>query len=95
MKKYIVAIAFVFTGLVLFAQNKNVKTSAGAVAGTILPSGIVCFKGIPYAATTRRSLRWKPTQPHARWSGCETVSLTDQALCNKAPLLFSCGRVNF
>jgi para-nitrobenzyl esterase len=53
------------------AQNNSktpplVQTSLGPVQGFI-KSGVVQFLGIPYAAPPVGTLRWMPTQPHARW----------------------------
>lgn len=46
-----------------------VKTTGGAVQGTVLKSGVQAFLGIPYAAPPVRELRWREPQPAARWAG--------------------------
>jgi para-nitrobenzyl esterase len=47
----------------------QVQTDAGAIAGTMADNAIRVFKGIPYAAAPVGSLRWRPPQPVAPWSG--------------------------
>jgi para-nitrobenzyl esterase len=53
------------------SQDKinQVKTVNGLVEGTIEKSGIVSFKGIPFAAPPVGSLRWKEPQPVQNWVG--------------------------
>jgi len=51
------------------AQAQIVQTANGRVEGTILPSGVRAFKGIPYAAPPVGDLRWRPPQPVANWDG--------------------------
>ncbi len=47
-----------------------VHTEAGALSGVhVAAAGLDEFKGIPYAAPPVGSLRWKPPQPMAAWSG--------------------------
>jgi para-nitrobenzyl esterase len=46
------------------------KTSNGTLEGVVSPdSQIRTFKGIPFAAPPVGSLRWKPPQPVAPWTG--------------------------
>lgn len=48
----------------------QVKTDKGKVEGGLTADGQVrAFKGIPYAAPPVGSLRWRPPQPAAKWSG--------------------------
>jgi len=50
-----------------------VQTESGAVAG--LPSGgSTSYRGIPYAASTAGSLRWRPPAPAAPWSGVKNAT---------------------
>jgi para-nitrobenzyl esterase len=59
----------------MFSPNRGavvygtVKTDSGALVGTITPSNIRVFKGIPYAAPPVGDLRWRPPQPPAKWDG--------------------------
>jgi para-nitrobenzyl esterase len=62
----------------LISQNKNqteiatqtqVRTTNGLVEGTLEKSGIVSFKGIPFAAPPVGDLRWKEPQPVKNWDG--------------------------
>jgi len=47
-----------------------VSTDRGAVRGVITADGLVAnFLGIAYAAPPVRSLRWRPPQPVAAWTG--------------------------
>jgi para-nitrobenzyl esterase len=50
------------------ASDTRVHTAEGAVQGFI-QDGIAEFRGIPYAAPPVGSLRWRPPEPHAAWSG--------------------------
>jgi para-nitrobenzyl esterase len=59
----------------LSAQKKNpkgllkVKTTQGLVEGTLERSGIISFKGIPFAAPPVGEYRWKEPQPVKNWEG--------------------------
>jgi len=49
----------------------EVQTCCGPVRGLREKSGVVAFKGIPYAAPPIGALRWRRPQPHAPWGpGC-------------------------
>lgn len=49
--------------------NIQVKTLNGIVEGSLEKSGIIAFKGIPYAMPPLGSLRWKAPQPINSWTG--------------------------
>jgi para-nitrobenzyl esterase len=51
------------------ASSPLARTVNGTVAGVILPSGVRAFRGIPYAASPVRDLRWRPPQPAKNWRG--------------------------
>ncbi len=47
-----------------------IKTDAGLVAAASnSPEGIRVFRGIPFGAPPVGALRWKPTEPPAKWDG--------------------------
>jgi para-nitrobenzyl esterase len=45
-----------------------VSTASGPVAGTLLPSGVKAWLGIPFAEPPVGALRWAPPRP-TRWTG--------------------------
>ena len=53
-----------------YSASLTVKTDKGKVAGKTINDGKVnAFMGIPYAAPPVGDLRWKATQPAAKWKG--------------------------
>ncbi len=53
----------------------RVETSCGALAGRRdRASGIVAFRGIPYAEPPVGALRWRPPQPPRPWDGVRDAS---------------------
>ena len=49
--------------------GQRVKTANGILEGTLEMSGIITFKGIPYAAPPIGDLRWREPQPVKNWKG--------------------------
>ena len=79
-------------GSMVFAQEKfettapEVKTENGVVEG-INDSGILIFKGIPFAEPPVGKLRWKEPQPVKNWSGVlKATKFAPQAM---QPAIFS------
>ena len=79
MKKNIFILLLTFTVSNFFAQSENsnsvstkIKTSDGMIEGTLEKSGILSFKGIPFAAPPVGNFRWKTPQPLNSWSGIKT-----------------------
>lgn len=48
------------------ADNTIVSTQAGKIRGSVTKSGVLSFKGVPYAQVTERFL---PAKPVAKWEG--------------------------
>src|SRR5262245_66351499 len=48
---------------------QRVTIDAGALAGAVDTSGVLVFRGIPYAAPPVGSRRWRAPEPIAAWSG--------------------------
>lgn len=69
------ALAFVSGAAMLHGATatEQVKTANGAVEGLRLSSGILSFRGIPFAAPPVGDLRWKAPQPVKDWAGVRTA----------------------
>ena len=67
----IIAIAIAASATVLVAALPDaVKTDAGLISAAVnSPADVRVFRGIPFGAPPVGSLRWKPTQPPAKWDG--------------------------
>jgi carboxylesterase type B len=62
------AVTVVGGGTAAAAPSLVVQTDKGAVQGAVA-GGVEGFLGIPYAAAPVGTLRWKPPQPAAAWTG--------------------------
>ncbi len=52
----------------------TVSLEAGALAGAVDSSGVLLFRGIPYATPPVGDLRWRPPAPVAHWSGTRSAA---------------------
>lgn len=68
MKKILLA-AFALMAMSAGAQNPQVKTANGTLEGVIETSGVVSYKGIPFAQPPVGNLRWKEPQAPKNWTG--------------------------
>jgi len=71
-KRFVVAVTAVAASVAIVsaALPEPVKTDAGLVAAAKnSPDGVRVFRGIPFGAPPVGALRWKPTQPPAKWDG--------------------------
>lgn len=66
--------------------QKTVEIDYGPVRGYI-SGGIANFKGVPYAAPPVGSLRWRPPEPHVKWSG-PLVTIKAGLVCPQDTLVF-------
>jgi para-nitrobenzyl esterase len=84
---FAVALAAV-PALGLAPSQPTVVTTDGPIAG-FHRDGVTQFRGIPYAAPPVGDLRWRPTQPHAKWTATlDAVSFGDTCVQNQ-PGLFA------
>jgi para-nitrobenzyl esterase len=52
------------------AAPPRVTVAEGTLEGAVDPAtGVLVFRGIPYAAPPVGALRWRPPRPAARWQG--------------------------
>jgi para-nitrobenzyl esterase len=62
----------------LYAQKAEVKknvvaVSEGYLEGKALKSGVIVFKGVPYATPPLGNLRWKAPVPMSKWDGVRSA----------------------
>src|ERR1700734_462240 len=67
-KLLLAATLFALPALAPAPSQPTVVTTDGPIAG-FNRDGVVQFRGIPYAAPPVGPLRWRPPQPHAKWTG--------------------------
>ena len=89
IRSLLVAAALAVFGMLGLAPSQpTVVTTDGPVAG-FHRDGVTQFRGIPYAAPPVGDLRWRPTQPHARWTApLDAVNFGDTCVQNQ-PGLFA------
>jgi para-nitrobenzyl esterase len=62
-------LALVLTGVAMAQPPaQTIKIDSGQIHGAVA-DGVLSFKGIPFAAPPVGSLRWRPPQPVAAWTG--------------------------
>ena len=62
-------------GATRIADQPRVKIDTGTLQGVVdSASGVLVFRGIPYAAPPVGELRWRPPQSPAKWSGVRDAS---------------------
>ncbi|RFZ84955.1 carboxylesterase family protein [Mucilaginibacter terrenus] len=70
MKKLSIIVLLQIAAISVFAQpSTQVKTVNGTVEGVTEKSGVVSYKGIPFAQPPIGELRWKDPQPVNNWTG--------------------------
>lgn len=85
-------LAFVLGAVALrgASPTEQVKTVNGVVEGLRLSSGILSFRGIPFAAPPVGELRWKAPQPVKDWSGVRSALQFGQN-CMQRPIYGNMG----
>ena len=54
--------------------TEPVRIAGGLVQGTVAPSGVREFRGIPFAAPPVGQRRWRPPEPPAGWKGVRSAT---------------------
>ncbi|MBB5394201.1 carboxylesterase/lipase family protein [Mucilaginibacter sp. AK015] len=65
---FLLLLQFAFTGLIA-QTGKQIKIADGIVEGVTEKSGVISFKGIPFAQPPIGELRWREPQPVNSWTG--------------------------
>lgn len=85
MKKYtiyaLLFISIILTGCSQPRTNANpvLTITGGQVQGVETnTTGVLVYKGIPYAAPPVGNLRWKASQPVANWQGIKIADYPDR-----------------
>lgn len=97
MKRRIIQNVFVCSCLVFFFSQckpapvkESVKTEYGKVSGEYHEnSGIMAFRGIPFAAPPVGDLRWKAPQPAQKWEGVRECKIFSASPVQRTPEPFS------
>lgn len=89
MRKFILGIAICqLLAVASFCSAQDiVSIDTGRVQGAT-ESGVISFKGIPFAAPPVGKLRWRPPQPAAKWTGIRQATRFDHD-CMQVPSIFS------
>jgi para-nitrobenzyl esterase len=59
-------------GSMISISADPITTNSGQVSGTLLPSGVRAYLGVPFAQPPTQSLRWRPPEP-IHWDGVWTA----------------------
>jgi para-nitrobenzyl esterase len=84
----VVALTLATPLLALAPRQPTVMTSDGPIAG-FDRDGVAQFRGIPYAAPPVGPLRWKPPQPHAKWTNVLDAIVFGDTCVQNQPGLFA------
>lgn len=64
----------VFAQVRVSSMPSRVRIDAGALEGTVDSTGVLVFRGIPYAAAPVGALRWRAPHPVSPWHGVRPAS---------------------
>jgi para-nitrobenzyl esterase len=56
-------------------KRHTIETKTGCYTGVVEPSGVISFRGIPFADPPVGKLRWQPPQPVSTYDSVRTVDL--------------------
>ena len=69
----VMTLIFGFCVSKLLVAQAPIDVETGKLQG-VMEQGVIAYKGIPYAAPPVESLRWRPPQSAAKWSGIKVAS---------------------